>query len=58
LPCGDSAMYQIQIWIEEVGEWYGTPLCDDQPTLKLAKVEELKAKRKGWTTRIVRYSER
>jgi hypothetical protein len=51
-------MYQIQIWIEEVGEWYGTPLCDDQPTLKLAKVEELKAKRKGWTTRIVRYSER
>jgi len=49
-------MYQIQIFVSEVGEWYGWH-CELQESMRDAKKQERIAKRYGWKTRVVKVSE-
>ncbi len=48
-------MYQVQIFVSDVGEWYGWAHGEDTyETKKAASIEERRAKRYGWTTRVVK----
>ena len=47
-------MYQVQIFLSEVGEWYAWSGCDLQPTKQAAEKQAKVAKRFCWRTRVVK----
>lgn len=50
-------MFQVQIFVSEVGEWYGWGCggyAGTYDTVAEAKPELKAAKRAGWTTRLVK----
>ncbi len=47
-------MWQVQIFVSEVGEWYGWSKCQLQASKKAADAQAKVAKRYGWTTRVVK----
>lgn len=49
----ESADWQVQIFNDEVGEWYAWNGCGLQQTKAAAELFALQARRQGWTTRVV-----